>query len=427
MSGSQLRLVVLMFAGAYAFAFFWSFPPHSPDLMASWLAGVFLAEGRPDQVYAPLEEWFRMYPPGAWRPYMAEHYGYEGAIYPFLYPPLWARLGALLAEVNFWRVAAVALAVNTGLLLATVWLAWRACRPAMNPLLFMGLGIFFLGATHLGTIALLENQPQILASFLLVLAAERLRHAAPATAGGALALAAALKLYPALLALLWLAGRRYRAFVWFLAIGAGLALASIAWAGWPLHTAFIAQLRQISASVLVTGITFNLDATLAQLFFSDSLQWTAGLEPPTPAVPRPGWYTMARPPLWQLGAALALLAAMLWLARLFARAGRDIQVALLWPLALTVIPLLSPISWVYYYIPTACFAPVLIERLGTWRGGLFLLVGFGLLFGPFIRFYRDWGGGPGVLPFIYQLLGTLAIAILATGFLLAARRTMRPG
>ena len=427
----QLRILILLFFGAFCLGFFTFFPTYSPDLMASWLAGQFLETGHPEQVYGVAGDYFRMYPPSEWRDFMAREYEYDGPIFPFLYPPLWAKLGQVLSGVNFWRLAAVALAINTGLLLATVWLAWRACRPTVNPVLFMGLAIFFLASNHIGSLALFQNQPQILASFLLVLAAERIRAGSSAVAGAALALAAAIKVYPALLALLWLAGRERRAFAWFLSTGMVLGLISVFWAGWPLHSAFIEQIRLISKSVLVTGVSFNLDAVIGQVFFGDKLIWVPALEGPSPAYPKPGWYSMPRPVFWRIASPVVLLGTLIWLARLFRSAPRDIQVSLLWPLALTSVALVSPITWVYYYIPAACYAPVLLDRLGPRLGGAILFTSFSIIFGPFIRFYRALSEGEDALeifatiPYIYQILGTFAMMILAFGFWLAAKRAMR--
>ncbi len=430
MTRFQFRILILLFPGAFSLGFFWFFPTHSPDLMATWLAGQYLEAGQPDQVYAEVDNYFRMYPPSDWRMFMAREYQYEGPVFPFLYPPLWAKLGQLFSGVNFWRLAAVALAVNTGLLLATVWLAWRTCRPTIGPILFMGLAIVLLASNHIGSLALFQNQPQILASFLLVLAAERIRAGATAVAGTALALAAAIKIYPALLALLWLAGRERRAFAWFVGTGAVLGLISVFWAGWPLHAAFIEQIRLISNSVLVTGVTFNLDAAIAQLAFGDRLLWVPALEGPSPAEPDPGWYSMPRPLLWRVISPLLLLGVLVWLARLFRAARRDVQVSLLWPLAIIAVALVSPLSWVYYYIPAACYAPVLLDRLGARLGGTILLVSFGTIFGPFVKFYRALSEEDGAAaifqttPYLYQIVGTLAMFVLATGFYIAARRAM---
>ena len=140
---------------------------------------------------------------------------------------------------------------------------------------------------------------------------------------------------------------------------------------------------------------------------------------------------MPRPLPWQIISLLVLLGALLWLASLFRIASKDIQVTLLWPLAIIVIALVSPITWVYYYIPAACYAPVLLDKLGVRLGGGILLVSFGIIFGPFVRYYRALTEDDVAtevlqgIPYLYQILGTLAMIVLAFGFWLAAKRAIR--
>ena len=83
--------------------------------------------------------------------------------------------------------------INAVLLVSTVALAWRATGAKLHFAAFTILGTVMLGSSFVGVLGLMENQPQILVSFLIILALERSRSAAPIAAGLALALAAALK------------------------------------------------------------------------------------------------------------------------------------------------------------------------------------------------------------------------------------------
>ena len=414
-----MRLGVLILLAGFALSFYRFFLPYSGDLMATWLAGHFLNVGRPDQVYPLLTDFFIMHPPSEWRAYMAEAYGYEGPMFPFLYPPLWAKVAELASDVNFWMIAAVALALNAGLLMASTWLAYRASRSGLHPALYFGIVLLILHVTHIGTLALYENQPQILVSFLLILAVERSRAKAPITAGLALAIAASIKLYPALFALFWLFGRNNRAFLAFAAFGTALGLASVIWAGWPLHAAFLDQIRLISRTVLLTGVSFNIDATIAQLFFLDMLQWVPSLEPPNEYNDAPGWYAMAKPPAWRILSGAILLSVVALLCLAFHRANAAVQASILWPLALTAVALLSPLSWVYYYLPAAYFAPVLLEKLGPKLGAAIIAIGFGLLSAPIVPLYWAIEDRIGWPHHLYQIVGVVALTFLAFGFLLA--------
>lgn len=427
MTISPTRLAALILLAGFALSLYWYLPTYSADLMATWLAGSFLKMGRPDQVYPAVTEYFLMYPPSEWRSYMLETYNYSGPIYPFLYPPLWAKIAAWMSMADFWRITVVAILINSALQMATVWLAWRATRTSLHPGLFMGLAVVFLLGTHIGTISLQQNQPQIFVSCLLVLAVERSRARAPVSAGLALAIAASIKLYPAIFALFWLFGRERRAFASFAVFGAALGLTSILWAGWPLHQAFLEQVRLISNSVLVTGITVNVDAAVAQIFFGDSLARVPALEPPTAVNPDPGWYSMARPEAWRMISGFVLLSAIAALTYAFSRADRNTRASVLWPLALTAVALLSPITWAYYYLPTACFAPVLIEKLGPRLGGVILFATFAPIFGPVFRLYRitkDWPGWP---PYLYQIVSVACLTLLTLGFAIALVRALNPG
>ena len=424
MSTNQTRLSALILIAGAVIPFFLFVPAYSADLLATWLAGNFLKMGRPDQVYPAMTEFFLMYPPSEWRSFMAETYDYDGPIYPFLYPPLWAKIAVWTSSMNFWQITVFALMLNASLQMAMIWLAWRATRTSLNPVLYMALAAVFLLGTHIGTISLQQNQPQIFVSFLLVLAIERSRAQSPVVAGLALALAASIKLYPALFALFWLFGREQRAFASFLVFGAVLGLISVLWAGWPLHAAFLDQVRLISQTVLVTGITFNLDATIAQIFFADDLVRVPGLQPPTTAVPDPGWYAMARPETWRVLSSGLLFSTIAALTFAFSRADRATQSSILWPLALTATALLSPISWAYYYLPAACFAPVLIEKLGPRLGTAFLAATFAPIFDPVIPFYRltqDWPGWP---LYLYQIVSIVCLTVLCLGFAVALARAL---
>lgn len=424
MENSLTRFTAILLLGTYLLSIYLYFPAHSADLMSTWLAGKFLAHGQPDQVYPQMTDMFRMYPPTQWRGYMAAEYQYSGELYPFLYPPIWAKVGELASAINFWRLTAIATMVNTALLFATPLLAFRAVRPNVNQTVFVGLGIFFLLSTHIGTIALQQNQPQILVSFLLVLTVERLRNGAPILAGLALAIAAAIKIYPAFFALLLLFGRDWKALASFAISGTVLGLVSVAWAGWPLHQAFLDQIRLISSTVMVTGITFNLDATIAQLFFLPDLTWVPAQQPATPVNPNPGWYAMARPEIWRMVSTALLIGSFALLSRATVRVTTETKLSLIWPLALIVVSLLAPISWVYYYIPAACFAPVLLDKLGRTQGAIFLMLSFGPIFGPVIKVYRltqDFENWP---PYLYSIIAVLALSLLCFGYILAIRRSV---
>ncbi len=411
----SIALLIILLVAAMLVLLVPQFP--SQDLRASWLAGVFFEQGRYDQIYPADTDAYTMLPPSQWAPYMAAR-GHEGNIFPFIYPPLWAAaFGWLGTRADFQTIAAAAGFINTALLGGMLLLAWKAAGSRMSPVLFVAIGLPVLILTTIGGVGLLQNQPQILVSFLMVLALERTRAGAGITAGAALALAAAIKVYPAAFALLWLAGGHRRAFISFLLAGGALALASVAVAGWPLHEEFLRQLALIRKTIVITRFSYSLDPMIGQLFFSDEMRRIPGLGNPPGAHSPKGWFIIAKPLPWNLASTalmvLAIATAFLLIRR---RAVRDVW--LLWPLAFTLFAWVSPISWGYHYLPAVAFAPVLAERFGALRGGMLLALLFVPELIPLIRLCKP------VPPLTYpaQIAGTLAMAGYALSLYLAARR-----
>lgn len=416
MTASRLLVVTLALFAAGIFVFLRG-SSLGADLMALWLAGHFLAEGQAELVYPPDMGIFTMYAPNGWVTYLRESHGYRGEVYPFLYPPLWAWLAAPISAVNnFANVAQAALAVNSALLMASIWLAIRIVRPGFSPLLYAVLAVALLMFTPIGVLALLQAQPQIFVSFLILLAIERSRAGALIVAGVALALAASIKLYPLVFVIFWLTGGQKRAVASFLVAGAGLAALSVAVAGWPLHQEFLHHVSQMSGTVFVTVISANLDAVIAQMFFFDQMTMAPALNSSGAANLPTGWYIMHRPALWSLLGNLAVLMMLALLAWAFRRAGPGRAYGALWPLALIGSALLAPFTWIYYFIPAAVLAPSLIDRLGHLWGSLFLLAGGVPMLTPLFFVYKRFD----LLPMVFPLASVLAMSIWALGFILAA-------
>lgn len=391
------------------------------DLRASWLAADFFAQGRSDLIYPGSSGSFLMQPPAEWADAALRH-GYSGELYPYIYPPLWAALLALLVpHAGFDSFAGIASLLNPLLLALTPWLAWRATASTLTLSRWMAIAAVALFPTTYGAHALLQQQPQIFAAFLIVLAIERDRAGAPVTAGLSLALAAALKVYPALFVLFWLVQGRHRAVLSFACAGAGLGLLSVTLAGWPLHVAFLSELSRISATVLVNGLAYNLDATLAHLLHRDILQPIVALH----AGPAPegagGVFILAKGTLWQNADRMVLVLVLAVMAIAFRRLRGDVAAtARLWPLALMVVALVSPMAFAYHYLPAVVFVPLIVDRRGP-RIGI-LLVTVGIL--PAMIVVQALLPPSSSTLFASQLLGILSVALLVAGFALSATRNV---
>jgi len=394
----------------------------SADLRAWWMASEAFGAGQMSAIYPAETDVFTMRPAQAWQD-SALARGEETALYPYLYPPLWVALGAPLTRVfTFAQASALASILNPALLGAMILLAHRAGSIPLRPRHSLFLGLLLTAGTLIGWPAIYESQPQILVAALVVLAVERDRSGAPLQAGAALALAAALKLYPALFVLVWLLAGRGRPLAAFVVVGGALGLGSIALAGWPLHRVFLDQMAVLSGSVLLTNINFNLDAIVSQLF------WLDGMTRITEMTTRPlgpdgakGWYVLAKGPVWAAASKLAMLAAVAGFALAMRRRSRAAQAAYGWPGMMIALALVAPLSWSYHYLAPAVFAPALLAAFGPRRGGLLLLA----VFAPVSLVVLVPVNTLLPLTSSTQFTGTLAMLLLGTAFALALYRAPR--
>lgn len=387
----------------------------SPDLLASWVAGQMWAAGETGQIYPALDTVFPMLPPEGWPEHLAAQ-GYVGAVFPFVYPPIWAVLtGALTRLFSLAVFEDAATLLNPLALGGMCWLALRATGPGKLPRpVLLAVGLFLMLVTLPGAVALEQNQPQILVSLLIVAAIERDRAGAPRAAGIALAVAASIKLYPVLFTVIWLARRRWGAVASFALAGGMLGGASVALAGWPLHAEFLALVGSIRHTALVTSFTYGIDAGIAQIWFSDALRFVTG-HGQTGDVTR-GWTILEKPGAWVALSTAALVAVLGAAAAVAARRPGSL---LLWPATVIAVALVSPLAWGYHYLPALAFAPLILDRAaGPARGGALLLAlclpmslpAFGLLARvPLVDLFP-------------QLSGTVALAAMALVFARAAWR-----
>jgi len=424
MTRSLTAYILIAIATVICFAVFKDM--RSADLLASWVAGHFYQIGALDQVYPSDTNIYSMQPPDAWIGYLTEQ-GYKGQVFPFIYPPLWAHVfGWLTTVTSFQTVSYWARIINPMLLGMMLLLAQRVSGSTMSMPRYVVTGIIILAFTSIGGLAVYQNQPQILVSFLIVLAIERSRNNSPIVAGTAMALAASIKLYPVLLAIFWLANGNRKAFASFVAAGLVLGGTSVLLAGWPLHEMFLHEVSVINSTVMLTKVSLTLDGILGQLFFGDYMQHiTVNTVPPSPDSAA-GWYVLEKSPLWKLLSAIGIALSIFVISRTFRKhpagtAPHDLA----WPLAIILIALFNPISWSFHYLPAIAFAPALLDYYGTRVGVALLTLAFLPLSMPLLVFnlfnYPDFGWikGPS------QIAGTTGIIGLAILFALAMRRKPR--
>lgn len=389
----------------------------TPDFLASWMAGRAWLNGDLQNIYPPLEMGvFDLLAPRSW--YDALGADEKDAVYPFVYPPIWAVVfGKLNLVMSYETAHLIANIVNPLLLTGTLFLASRITlsKAPITPVLVIGFALFSISA--IGQVALIQNQFQILVSFLILLSVERARRGHEIAGGAALALAASLKIYPAFFIILfWAAGYR-KATVAFLVSGVALGLTSIAVAGWPLHERFLETLSVISQTVLVTPLSWSLDVAIGQIFFQEAL--LKSLSPDWSPLhnlalgDRKIFWFMQKGKIWQICSSLGMVLSLGIGAVLVKRAKRhDANSGWGWAFSFGLFALFSPLSWCYHYITAAAFAPLYVMRIGFARG--FIWIGAVIYFTSLLSF--------GIVeliprPFIVeQIMGTLSMILLVVSF-----------
>ncbi len=345
----------------------------APDLSAVYFAARFYALGLMDQVYASPARFFGTDYAPRWLAEVAALGHGDAQVYPYIYPPLWAVLFSPVAlrtdPVDFF---AAAWAVQIAMMAGSVWLAWRLMRPGSSFALWSALSVLLLATSIISFHALFHSQPQITVVFLCLLAFERLAAGKPIAAGTALGVAAALKLTPILLALIFLAERQYRPALAALAVAAGLALLSLILAGPDLHAVFIDKLRIVAQQLVVWDFNYSLRAVLWQ-----AGQIATGTPMPPPQTGEP---LVVLAPAWLGAAALAVLAAggagLIRATRTLPAPERLRRRTLAGFLLIT---LCSPLSWTHQYLFALFLLPGLFGILPALPAAL-VFAGIAVLF-----------------------------------------------
>lgn len=374
----------------------------SADLYAVWLAGEFMSMGRLDQVYPENTVMFDMTTPSDWWGHVSK-IDPTAYIYPYLYPPIWARFASWLTQVTTFGAFDTVMAVmNQAFLIASIVLAGKMLALTRTTLLaVVAFTYAALAYTYPVGIGIDQNQLQIFVSFLIVLAFERVHTGHLKTGGMILALAASLKIYPLLFVIIFVARRQWNAVVWFAIAGGLLGVASILLVGWPLHAEFLRLVGVMSKSVIVTNVSFSIDSVIARIFFSEAMiEVRHHSEPDSVGF----WGAMRKPALWVTISTVAQIMSVVVVYLLSVKRPNDVLVV---PIAAVVFSLVSPLSWCYSYMTALVFIGVLIVRGGRVNFAVACcLVGFFL---------------PVALPFAqgslingqdrFQILGTALMAV----------------
>jgi hypothetical protein len=327
------------------------------DLSAVYIAGHFLETGQTALIYQAPEGFFGG-PADSWLPVIETLGGPDVVSYPFVYPPLWAALVAPITDSVDVLAFSNAISIAQYFFLAgSVLLAARLFRPATMPLyLWCVIGAMILQFSIPVYVAVGHNQPTITMVFLILLSFERLAAGRPIWAGVALAVAAALKLTPAVFVLIFLLERQYRALAAFAVAGAALGVLSLALAGIDLHFAYLDALGLVKETALLSAVNISLKPALIALGAEFGLG--AALDHAEHGI------VLRDLPFW-LGPSLSFTAFAIIATGFVAlrRWPADLARAMAILLLSIVLPLFGPLGWQHYYILPALLLPGLIARM----------------------------------------------------------------
>lgn len=374
-TGLHLKLI-MAFSALLAWCVYhiwqtWSAFP--PDLSALYMAGYVHSEGMYDLIYARPSGFFGG-TPREWISLLPK-LGLSGEyVLPYVYPPLWAGVlspaAGALSPQEFFRAAAL---VQIPMMAGSVFLAWRLVQPVRMALWgWVAISTLLLTVSMVSYFAIEQLQPQILVTFVTLAAFERYVAGKSRIAGLLLAVAAALKLAPAALVVIFLLDRNWAAFRFFAITLFALVGISLILMGPQLHFDFVDSLGIVSGGVFITSVNYSVTALMhgigieLQQFqnWVDLSGRNIRLDATEPVVMILSKVLLA-----------LLVVATVWRTR--ALAPRPRLVARLFAIS-ALISMFGPLSWVHYFLPQLFLLPALPGLIGT-RAGATCIVLFGVL------------------------------------------------
>lgn len=305
------------------------------DLAPLVVAARLFARGRVDALYAHDPGFVDMVDHDLWIA-TAQAVGYADArYYVYLYPPLWAAAlspfvcGVAPFQSIFWIGSTVNLAAIG---ISVVIAAARWNRGFLRPLpLLACLAGLCLSYPLFKTVVLGQIQPVVVLCVVIAIAAGQ--SGRPRLAGTALAIAAAIKLVPGIVAAYWLFNGRRDCVAWFGLAGGALLALSLAVVGWDAHVAFLEALTRMAGGY--PGVLEN-QSLLAWLGETAS---RSGIPHTIPIQPAPFWMRAA-----------VLLFAASGIAALIRSAPSDKATEAVAVLGLFLLATIAaPMAWLHYF------------------------------------------------------------------------------
>lgn len=345
----------------------------SPDLSALYFAAKFFALGEYTQIYAAPEGFFGPDIPASWQNLMYSMGYFEEQALPYVYPPIWAAVFAPMASaMTPLEFSNLFYLLHVPMVTASIFLCYRIVQPRNLSLAsWTILSAVLVWQSMASLFALFHNQPQIAVAFLTLLAMERSLAGKSVAAGVALAIAATIKITPAVFILVFLLDRDWRALKAFVVTGGAITLASFAIGGVDLHLNYIDRIASISKIIPGMEVNWALESALYQAYlFLSGAEHIRG-EHNFNVWAEPVWITVATKLVL-----VSMLGGLVWATY---RLTREDRMKVL-PLGLTLaIGLCGPLAWAHYFLPVILLLPALL-CLFPIRQGFVLFLIFAVLF-----------------------------------------------
>lgn len=383
------------------------------DLSALYFAAHFYGQGAYDLVYpAGAFFWPDSGTPPEWTALAAQQGNPNAILPPFVYPPVWAALLAPLTRImTMVEFANAMLVLNVASLVALILMGFDMARrmtaeaprgDAPNLLLWVLACGVLIGFTSFGMLSLQLGQPQIFVSALMVGALWAMMRGSDLSAGALLALAAAIKLMPAMLAVVFVMERNWRALSAFVLVGAVLAGGSVLITGWPMHAGLLERIGMLDGEILESRLSIGIELSLLHL--STLLSGTAHWD-----IPGPG---MVAQPVWVgISARVILLAglgATFWATR---DTPETTRLWLRFLLSFLFVVLTAPLGWIHYLILPALLLPALVTLMrASWCLPVLLAIASLLSIALFLTLSDyDWAGYVQVHLHVSMVLAVIAV------------------
>ncbi|MBL1436036.1 MAG: DUF2029 domain-containing protein [Rhodobacteraceae bacterium] len=356
-------------------------------------------------------------PPAEWVALARSQGGGADNFSPYVYPPLWAALLAPIAKnltaIGFFNLLTL---LNVASTVIGVHLSYRLLSPKkIGFTLWSLVSIGLLQFSVIGHLAIELGQPQVFITVLVLASFWALQSGRARLAGAILGFAAALKIAPGYLAIIFIMERRWRALAMFFAVGAALAGLSLLLTGPDLHREFWLRLQDLDSKVLISRINLSFESVLLQI--QNGIQGAQSWAFYQPQIQdKPEWVFWVNKMVLLVG---------LWVAYVSTRhlpAGPRIWFRLQLVFLITLIA--SPLAWTHYLYLTLLLLPGLLVVANVRFASLFLL-GFWTAFSTnlyWVVYPLSYGGTSIVFRGFVVVLALLGVLIW-----LAIRRGQRAG